>query len=384
MQRKTQNILLGALIFVSYLAHAPAQTDSATAKVQSAAELRDGQHDFDFEMGTWKIHLKKLLHPLTGSKTWAEFDGDTVTRKVWDGRAWLEQFETNGPTGRVEGMTLRLYNPQTHQWSLYWANGKDGILGQPMIGEFKNGRGEFYDQEPSGPDGKAIIVRYIWSNTTSDSPHFEQSFSDDGGRTWEANWITDQTRVKDESGSPKEGDPEAAKKRDGQHDFDFEFGSWKAHLRRLLHPMTGSNQWVELDGTSVVRKIWGGRANLGEFEVDSGATHIEGLSLRLYNPQTQQWSIYWSNSKDGGLGTPMVGQFKNGRGEFYDQELFNGAAIYVRFIFSDITQTSFRLEQAFSADGGKTWEPNWVVAFTRQKAANVTARSEDSSAGETQ
>ena len=155
--------------------------------------------------------------------------------------------------------------------------------------------------------------------------------------------------------------------RDGQHDFDFEFGSWNAHIKRLVHPLTGSNTWVDLEGTSILRKIWDGRANLGELEVGNPTTHLEGLSLRLYNAESHQWSIYWSNSKDGSLGTPMIGQFKNGRGEFYDQEFFQGAAIYVRFIFSDITPTSFRLEQAFSADGGKTWEANWIATFVREK-----------------
>jgi len=154
---------------------------------------------------------------------------------------------------------------------------------------------------------------------------------------------------------------------DGQHDFDFEFGSWKAHIRRLLNPLTGSNSWVDLDGTSVVRKIWDGRGNLGELEVGNATIHIEGLSLRLYNPQSHEWSIYWSNSTDGSVGLPMIGQFKNGRGEFYNQESLRGKPIYVRFIFSDITSTTFRLEQAFSGDGGKTWEPNWIATFARQK-----------------
>ena len=158
-----------------------------------------------------------------------------------------------------------------------------------------------------------------------------------------------------------------AEERDGQHDFDFEFGNWKAHVKRLLHPLAGSDTWVDYEGTSILRKVWDGRANLGELQIDSPTGHIEGLSLRLYNPQSRQWNIYWANSKDGSLGTPMVGQFKNGRGEFFDQEIFQGKAIYVRFIFSDITPTSFRLEQSFSADGGKTWEPNWIATFTRQK-----------------
>jgi hypothetical protein len=165
--------------------------------------------------------------------------------------------------------------------------------------------------------------------------------------------------------SHPEGAVQPAAQRDGQHDFDFEFGSWKVHLRRLLHPLTGSNTWVDLEGTSIVRKVWDGRANLGELKVDNASAHLEGLSLRLYNPESHQWSIYWANAKDGSLGTAMVGQFTNGRGEFFNQESFQGKAIYVRFIFSDIRPTSFRIEQSFSADGGKTWEPNWITTFTR-------------------
>ena len=177
-----------------------AQQNSDAAKTATQPAERDGQHDFDFELGTWNIHLKRRLHPLTGSTTWVEFDGTSVTRKVWDGRADLEEFETDSPGGgHIEGLTLRLYDPQTHQWSLYWATSKSGAMGAPTVGEFKNGRGEFFDTEPSGPNGRSILCRFVWSEITPNSAHFEQSFSDDGGKTWEVNWITDQTRVQDES-----------------------------------------------------------------------------------------------------------------------------------------------------------------------------------------
>jgi hypothetical protein len=174
-------------------------SDASKASVQHSAAEHDGQYDFDFEIGTWKIHLKRLDRRLVGSTNWVEFDGTSVTRKVWDGRANLEEFEVDSPTGHIEGLTLRLYDPQTRQWSLYWATSKSGALGPPTIGEFKNGRGEFFDTEPSGPNGRSILVRFVWSNITPNSAHFEQSFSDDGGKTWEVNWITDQTRVTDES-----------------------------------------------------------------------------------------------------------------------------------------------------------------------------------------
>jgi len=193
-------ILLSSFIFVSHSTHLTAQSDSTAPKpaAQSGADKRDGQHDFDFEGGSWKIHLKRLLHPMTGSNSWVEFDGTSVTRKVWNGRAWLEEFDVASPTGRVEGLTLRLYNPETHQWSLYWANSKNGSLGgPPNVGEFKNGRGEFFCQDTY--NGRVILIRYLWSDITPNSAHFEQSFSDDGGKTWEVNWITDQTRVNNES-----------------------------------------------------------------------------------------------------------------------------------------------------------------------------------------
>ncbi|MET0274147.1 MAG: hypothetical protein ABW360_14265, partial [Phenylobacterium sp.] len=141
--------------------------------------------------------------------------------------------------------------------------------------------------------------------------------------------------------------------------------TWKSHLSRRLKPLTGSTVWVEYDGVSVVRKVWNGAANLGEIEYDGPAGHIEGLSLRLYNPQSGQWSLSFANAAGGALGEPMVGGFKGGRGEFYNQESFNGREIFVRFIFSDVTPAAFKLEQAFSDDGGKTWEANWVATFTK-------------------
>jgi len=172
-----------------------AQTDSGSQSAQTAKpNAHDGSHDFDFELGSWRIHLKRLLHPLSGSSSWVEFDGTSVTRKVWDGRSQLEEFNVSGPNGPIEGLTLRLYNSESHQWNLYWANSKNGALSlPPNVGEFKDGRGEFYCQDTF--NGRAILVRYVWSGTTSNSPHFEQSYSDDGGKTWEVNWITDQTRV---------------------------------------------------------------------------------------------------------------------------------------------------------------------------------------------
>jgi len=98
---------------------------------------------------------------------------------------------------------------------------------------------------------------------------------------------------------------------------------------------------------------------------DGSAGHFEGLNLRLYNPQSRQWSLNFASSSGGTLSQPTIGEFKNGRDEFFDQETFNGRAIFVRFVISDITPNSCRFEQAFSDDGGKTWEVNWIARDTR-------------------
>jgi hypothetical protein len=169
--------------------------DAARTGLQHPSRERDGQHDFDFEIGTWKTHLRRLQHPLTGSTTWVEYEGTTVVRKVWNGRANLVELVANGPAGHFEGLNLRLYNPESRQWSLNFANSSGGTMSQPTIGEFQNGRGEFYDQETL--NGRAILVRFVISEITPTSCRFEQSFSDDGGKTWEVNWIATDTRVKD-------------------------------------------------------------------------------------------------------------------------------------------------------------------------------------------
>lgn len=159
----------------------------------------------------------------------------------------------------------------------------------------------------------------------------------------------------------------ALAQRDGQHDFDFEIGTWKTHLRRLQRPLSGSTTWVEYEGTSVVSKVLDGRANLVELKVDGPAGRIEGLSLRLYNPQSRQWSLNFANINSGTLTPPTIGEFKDGRGEFFNQDTYNNRAILVRFVIIKVTPDQYRFEQSFSEDGGKTWELNWIAVDTRVK-----------------
>jgi hypothetical protein len=168
------------------------QGNAATAP---AAPQRDGAHDFDFLIGDWKVHLRRLPDRLIGSTKWIEYDGISRHKKILDSNANFEEFEVNGRENgqHIKGQTLRLYNPDSHQWSIYLLDVDKGTLPiPPMVGEFTGRRGEFYDQEDY--KGRAILVRYVWSDISPQSAHMEQSFSADGGKSWEVNWICELSR----------------------------------------------------------------------------------------------------------------------------------------------------------------------------------------------
>ncbi len=154
--------------------------------------------------------------------------------------------------------------------------------------------------------------------------------------------------------------------RDGQRDFDWEIGTWRSDLRLLQNPLTGSDTWSEYTGTTVVREVWGGRANLVEFDVAGPAGNLVLASLRLYNPETREWSLHAASARSGSLFPPVVGRFDgDGRGEFFGEEEMDGRRIRVRFVITPVDPDTYRFEQAFSADDGATWEVNWIVTDTR-------------------
>jgi hypothetical protein len=357
-----------SILTVSLLSFSP-HSARATGTEQTKANTleRDGQHNFDFTFGVWKTHIKRVLDPLSGSNKSIELNGTKTTQQIWGGRAQWEEIEADGPNGHWQGMTLFLYNPETHQWRQSFINSKIGELTPPLIGAFKDGRGELFAQDTL--NGRSILVRAVWSDIEPNSYHYEESYSDDGGKTWAPAFIANLTREKSaQAASTPTTDTDAnqtGNARDGAHDFDFDFGTWKTHSSRLLHPLTGSKDWIEMDGVTVVRKLWGGKGNLAEYKTEGPAGQVELMALRWYNPTAHQWNIDFATPKSGALGIPCVGEFKNGRGDFYDQESINGKTILVRFSIWGITPDTAQSEQAFSDDGGKTWETNWVNKYTR-------------------
>lgn len=183
---------LPLLFFLAVLA-APlsAQTTSNPANLPQ----RDGSHDFDFLIGNWKAHVRRLPDRLNNSNTWVEYDGISNHKKLLDSNANFEEFDVTSTDKklRIKAQTLRLYNPTSHQWSIYLVDLDNGTLSlPPMVGQFTGNRGEFFDQEDF--KGRAIFVRYVWLNISPNSSRMEQSFSPDGGKTWEVNWICELSR----------------------------------------------------------------------------------------------------------------------------------------------------------------------------------------------
>ena len=175
-------------ILAGLLAASPARVDA-----QTPPAARDGARDFDFELGTWRTTLRRLLSPLSGSSTWVRYEGTTVVRPLLDGRFNTAELRVAGPSGEIVGVALRLYDPTARQWSLNYATARGGTLTAPVYGGFRDGRGEFYGTDTL--DGRLILVRFIISDITATSCHFEQAYSADGGRTWEVNWIADDAKV---------------------------------------------------------------------------------------------------------------------------------------------------------------------------------------------
>jgi hypothetical protein len=338
-------LLLGAVCLV------PGLACFAGEKRSDPPPERDGAHDFDFDLGVWKTHITRRTHPLTSSREVIELNGTVTNRKVWGGRAWLEEIEADGPNGHWQGLSLFLYNQSAHQWSQTFFNSATVTPTPPLVGSFQNGRGELF--APDTLNGRAILVRAVWSDITPDAHRYEESYSNDGGATWELVFSASLTRLEDATVAQATAASPSA--HDGSHEFDFDLGAWKTHTSRLKSPLTGSTTWAAM----------GGRANLAEYEAQGPAGHVELLALRLYNPTSRQWWIHFATPDRGTLGVPGIGEFRNGRVDFYDQEPINGKSVLVRFSMWGMTQDTARSEQAFSTDGGKTWEVNWINEYAR-------------------
>lgn len=304
-------------------------------------------HDFDFAIGDFGTRILHLQHTPGRPDDWTVWTGRVVAAKVWGGRANIQDIEVSTPSGPIEELRLCLFQPRLRQWYLYWADSGDGVLAAPMIGGFAGGAGRFYDQEDY--KSRTIFVRDLYSQITPRSYQWQQAFSSDGGTTWEPNWNVTLTLESSHPARPPQMKGSSAVTDSQAHAFDFTWGDWR----------------TDTQGRVSVRKIWGGRADLEETEAKGSHGAREQLTLRLYDPTARQWYLYRANSADGVLDEPLIGDFKDGRGVFYDQDTHAGHTVFVRNVYFDIAADSYRFEQAVSNDGGRTWRTDFTARLTR-------------------
>ena len=196
-----ENFLVNRLLFVTLAASiglgAMVARVSGAESAQSSPTARAtrGQHDFDFFVGHWRAHHKRLKKWLANSHEWIEFEGTTLTQTILGGFGNLDDNVLEAPTGTYRAATLRSFDPKSEEWSIWWLDSRSpkGPLDPPMRGRFHEGVGTFYADNTL--DGKPIRVRFIWSKITPSSCQWEQAYSLDSGVTWETNWIMNFTRI---------------------------------------------------------------------------------------------------------------------------------------------------------------------------------------------
>lgn len=155
-----------------------------------------------------------------------------------------------------------------------------------------------------------------------------------------------------------------AAENDGRHDFDFLHGAFTVHNRRLKERLAGSTEWVEFEATNVGRPLLGGIANEDEYRTEFWPGFV-GMAFRFFDPKTKLWAIYWADGRRGLLEPPVYGRFEGDRGRFEGDDTHEGRPVRVRFLWTGVRGPNPRWEQAFSVDGGTTWETNWIMDFTR-------------------
>lgn len=321
------------------------------AAVQALPESNEGLHDFDFLHGHWQVHNRRLRQRLSGSTDWEEFEAMQYCRPLLGGMGNSDEMRgTSGPVG----MSLRFFDLQARQWQIHWVSPQDGLLQPPVIGEFFNGTGVF-----EGADfhqNRAVRVRYTWSGTRTATPRWKQAYSVDGGKSWETNWVMSFTRMNAEA-------PEYQPLARASHGFDFFIGSWKVRNHRLPQSPHNTKDWEVFDGLQICEPLLGGLGNYDELRDAAGAPL--GLSVYLFDLAAQRWKAYWVSARDGRLQPPLTGGFSGTHGMFEGVDEIGAQPVRLRHIWSGLDTTQPRWEQAFSADGGHTWQPNWTMDYTR-------------------
>lgn len=316
-------------------------------------------NDWRWLLGNWDVRHRRLKERLAGSSEWEEFGGKSALWLAMNGLATIDDNIVEIPSGTYRGLTLRTFDARTNKWSIWWLDGRNPTrIDPPVLGGFEGEVGTFIGTDTF--KGRPITVRFRWNDIHSARPWWEQAFSTDTGATWEVNWRNYFTRTSAEATSL----PELP---DAPTDWDFLVGEWDVQHRRLRKRLVGNNEWDEFDGTLKNWPVLGGFGNVSDNVMHFPTGVVRGIGLRSFDPATKQYSSWWVDSRDpASLGEPVRGAIANGVGTFLGEETLNGRRVKTRVQWSEMTRRAARWEQSSSADGGKTWETNWISTFKRR------------------
>jgi len=309
--------------------------------------------DFDFLNGYFDVRHRTLKQTFADCDEWQEYDGTTTAHTYFDGAISID--EMRFPTKESYGLSVRLFDPVAKEWSIWWIDSRTMRLYPPVRGGWSEDGSGCRLVGDDELDGKPILCSYEWAEITETTAHWEQAYSNDGGVTWETNWIMDFTR-RDTPPPPLD-----VPKLTG--DFDFLVGRWDMHNSRRKPALGEPAEWYEMQSEMQVTTYFDGAVSFDEgwFPTEG----FRGATLRIYNPAEKTWAIHWINSLRGHLETPVIGAFgPDGKGIFEGPDVWEGQPIDVRFTWTPGVDKA-AWEQSFSTDGGQTWTPNWEMQHTR-------------------
>lgn len=323
----------------------------------------DRMNDWRWLEGNWNVRNRRLRERLAGDTRWDEFAGESAVWLTMGGLGTIDDNILHLPGGIYRAAGIRAYDPASGRWSIWWLDGRNPTrIDPPVTGRFDGDTGTFIGTDLF--QGRPIAVRFHWRDIHGPLPHWQQSFSQDGGRTWEMNWENFFTRTAAKpSPLPLLPNDDAGRAPD---DWSFLVGRWKVLHRKLRRRLVGSREWDEFEGSYVNWPLLGGNGHVGDNMMATPAGTYHGMGFRAFDPATREWLSWFLDSRDPTrIGQPLRGRFADGIGTFLTDDVHEGRPIKARTTWSRITRTSARWQQSFSVDGGRSWEVNWTSDYTR-------------------
>jgi hypothetical protein len=343
-------ILLIVILITIGCEREPREQNNSGANKHSIDDARD---DFDFFIGKWRIKNKVLKQRLAESNEWDEFDATTQVHEM-EGLGNYDEFNSKLSNAQsLYGVSIRIYNPNLKEWTIYWADNLHPELGltEQVHGSFNNGVGTFLGREVFNED--TVQLRFIWK-VSEKRPYWEQAYYDEKNQVWETNWIMEFEPLGSETIDEA---PSAS------NDFDFLIGDWKINNSILKERLSGSSKWVSQEGYSSITKAINGYCVIDQFHADT----YYGLGIKLYDDKANIWRVYWLDNQILELKpTPqVVGNFSNGRSNFLGKEIIKSDSINMRFEWREIQQNTFTWEQSYFDKSNDKWEVNWISKYER-------------------